>query len=109
MEVFVEDPHLRRELESEVLIRRRFGPEGGRRVQLRLLDLLPAEVLGDLDAGPGDLRELPGPPKGQVSIDLGAGLELILEPLDLPRGGNGLGLDLDKVTRLRVKEIAESN
>lgn len=107
MDVLVDDPHLRRELESEVLIRRRFGPEGGRRVQLRLLDLLAAEVLGDLDAGPGDLRELPGPPKGRVSIELGAGLELILEPVDHPRTSKGL--DLDKVTKLRVKEIAESN
>lgn len=104
MVIIFKTTKLKKELNNERLIVRKYGPRRSKLIKRRLYELKAADVLEDLRYLP-HLRchELKGNRKGQLSVDLDHPYRLIFEPADnpVPRNDDG-GLDWSKVTTIKI-------
>jgi proteic killer suppression protein len=89
---------------------RRFGPEGAKRVRLRLAQLEAAPLLEDLRDMPGRCHELVGELKGCLSIDLHGPFRLLFRPsADPPPPKPDGGLDWSRVDAITVTDIVDTH
>lgn len=92
---------------TEAAAKRQWGNES-RLVLRRIQSLLAATTLGDLRNAPGRLHPLAGDRAGQFAMSITAVRRLVFEPTEnppplLPDGG----LDIDRVTEVRVLEVVD--
>jgi plasmid maintenance system killer protein len=90
---------------------RRFGAERGRKIQLRLSQLVAAASIAELMTLPGArCHQLTGDRDEQFSVDLDGPYRLIFEvDIDpVPRRKDG-GIDLDSVDAVVVIEIKDTH
>jgi proteic killer suppression protein len=99
---------LERELTDDRAMKKAYG-ERSRALQNRLSVLAVAQKLGDVPKGPPDwLEQLKGDRNEQFSVVLTKNWRLIFE-VDhnpIPRRDDG-GIDLDKVTAIRIVEVVD--
>lgn len=111
MELSFANTKLRKELADEKTIMRNYGPDNGRRVCLRLVQLMAAENLESLRLLP-QLRahELTGDRAGQISLDVKHPRRLLVVPDhdETPRKPDG-GLDWKRVTKVKILGIIDTH
>ena len=111
VEILFVNTKLAKELADERTILRRYGPDNGRRICLRLAQLMSAENLETLRFLP-QLRahELAGDRAGQISVDVKHPRRLLLLPdhAEVPRNPDG-GLDWKRITRVKVLGIIDTH
>ncbi len=99
---------LRELFSSKASLTQKYGPEGARRVMLRLQQLSAAEDMGDMKHLPGRVHELTGDRAGHQATDLDHPRRLIFRPtrpsLCLKPDG---GIDWTAVDSITVIGIAE--
>jgi plasmid maintenance system killer protein len=102
---------LRKELADEKSIMRNYGPDNGRRVCQRLVQLMAAENLETLRFLP-QLRahELTGDRAGQISVDVRHPHRLLFVPdhEGTPRKPDD-GLDWKRVTKVKILGIVDTH
>ena len=102
---------LAKELADEKAIVRNYGADNGRRICLRLAQLMAAENLETLRLLPQTrAHELTGDRAGQISMDVRHPYRLLIEPDhdEIPRKPDG-GLDWTSVTRVRILGIVDTH
>ena len=87
---------------------KRWGPENWRRLKRRLVSLMSAPTLQDMQGVPGGCHQLTADRAGEFALDLWGSYRLIFEPdhkpvARLPDGG----VDRSKVTRIVIKEVTD--
>jgi proteic killer suppression protein len=88
---------------------RMWGRENARKVRQRLVELSAADTLAVVVKLPAArLHVLKGDRKGQYAVDVKHPFRLIFEPAHdpIPKKDDG-GVDLEKITRIRVLEIRD--
>jgi len=102
---------LSKDLADEKTIMRNYGPDNGRRVCQRLVQLMAAENLETLRFLP-QLRahELTGDRAGQISLDVKHPRRLLVVPDhdEIPRKSDG-GLDWKRVTKVKILGIIDTH
>lgn len=109
MEVLFTTKKLQKVCNSGEEIIRRYGQERGKRLQRRLAELAAAVSLAEVATLPqARLHSLSGDRAGQFAVDLQYPFRLILEPANepVPRMAGG-GVDLSRVTRVRIVEVVD--
>ena len=109
MDVVFADVRLRDLCNSSAQLRRKYGPEGERRIRRRLDELADAATLSVVRTLPGPrCEELKGDRRGQLSVRLHGGLRLIFEPQQNPppTKPDG-GLDWTATIAIRVLAIED--
>ena len=107
MKINFQKEKLQKQLESDRDMTRKYGPDGARKIQARLLQLRAADCLADLTGSPGDWHELSGDRKGQIAAKLHGAFRLIFEPVEpVPRKEDG-GIDWSRVEAVQILEIAD--
>jgi len=111
MEISFATGKLAKLLNSEKETLRKYGPENGRRILVRLSQIAAVETLQDLAALPQiRLHQLGADRKGQLSLDVKHPYRLLIVPNheEIPRKADG-GLDWSRVTAVTVVEIADTH
>ncbi|MGV8084049.1 MAG: type II toxin-antitoxin system RelE/ParE family toxin [Coriobacteriia bacterium] len=86
----------------------KYGPTVGRKLDLRLAQLLAAPSLDTMRRLPGRCHELQGDREGQLAIDLHGCLRLVFVPAaDSPPVKPDGGLDWRTVTAIRILEVTD--
>ena len=109
MEVLFGSTKLQKECSTEKAVRRAWGQENAGRIMRRLVELEAAPSLADMFTLPQvRCHALVADRAGQFAVDLKHPCRLIFEPADdlLPTKPDG-GLDLTRITRIRVLEIKD--
>ena len=108
MEVFFETEKLAKQLGQDRNRVKTFGPEGAKRIALRLQQLGAAPSLEDMRALPGRCHELTGNLRGHLAVDVRQPYRLIFRPADNPppTKADG-GLDWGAVESITITEIAD--
>jgi proteic killer suppression protein len=108
MEVFFETEKLAKQLGQDKNRVKAFGPEGAKRIDLRLQQLGAARSLEDMKALPGRCHELTGDLRGHLAVDVHQPYRLIFRPTDNPppMKPDG-GLDWTAVDSITVTEITD--
>lgn len=108
MDIIFLDEGLRRTVNSEKRLRRKFPGRRGKLLRQRLDELRAAVTLEDMRGLPGRCHELKHDRTGQLAIGLEHPYRLIFEPANnpIPRyaGGN---LDWTRVTAIRIIEVVD--
>ena len=107
MDILFSSKKMGKILNSEKEIRKSYGKELGKKIQLRLAVLRAAPTLHDVSHLPPERRhELMGDRKGQFAVNLLGGDRLIFVPHHdpLPKLADG-GVDLKKVTVIKILEV----
>ena len=111
MELSFANTKLSKDLADEKTIMRNYGPDNGRRVCQRLVQLMAAENLETLRFLP-QLRahELTGDRAGQISLDVKHPRRLLVVPDhdEIPRKSDG-GLDWKRVTKVKILGIIDTH
>ena len=111
MELSFANTKLSKELADEKTIMRNYGPDNGRSVCQRLIQLMAAENLETLRFLP-QLRahELTGDRAGQISLDVKHPRRLLVVPDHdtIPRKPDG-GLDWKRVTKVKILGIVDTH
>lgn len=111
MELSFANTKLAKELADEKSIMRKYGPDNGRRVCQRLIDLMAADNLETLRFLPQmRAHELTGDRAGQISVDVKHPRRLLLVPdhAVIPRKPDG-GLDWKRVTKVKILSILDTH
>jgi proteic killer suppression protein len=110
MEVTFRQQRLAKQFNSAREIVRVFGPEAGKQIQRRLVQLEAATCLEDLRNAPGRCHELIGNRSGQLSIDLNGPYRLIFVPTaqPAPTKVDG-GLNWSEVDAVIIIEILDTH
>ena len=113
MLIFFHNTKIQKEFSDEKLLIRRWGPEQAKLIKRRLAELGAAENLDDLRKLPQiRAHELIRDRTGQISLDIKYPYRLIIVPdyekKDIPRNKDG-GLDWQKITKIKVLEIADTH
>lgn len=107
MKINFKKEKLKEQLESDRDMTRKYGPDGAKMIQARLLQLRAADCLADLTGSPGDWHELSGDRKGQIAAKLHGAFRLIFEPVEpVPRKADG-GIDWSRVESVQILEIVD--
>jgi proteic killer suppression protein len=108
MEVLLETEKLTKQLGQDRNRVKAFGPEGAKRIALRLQQLGAARSLEDMRALPGRCHELKGDLRGLLAVDVHHPYRLIFRPTDnpAPRTPEG-GLDWAAVESVTIKEVKD--
>ena len=96
---------------SEKNVLRRFGPDNGRRILLRMDQIATAETLVELAKLPQTrVHELKGDRDEQISVDVKHPYRLVMVPdhKETPRKPDG-GLDWARTTQVTILEIADTH
>jgi len=100
---------LHRACNSERESNRKWGDQNGKKIRQRLAELAAAESLADIGMHPGArLHQLKGDREGQFAVDVKQPFRLVFEPAQdpVPLKDDG-GIDLEKITRIRVVYIGD--
>ena len=111
MEIAFVNTKVAKELADEQTILRKYGPDNGRRICRRLVQLLSAENLEALRLLPQlRVHELVGDRAGQISVDVKHPRRLLLVPdhAGVPRKPDG-GLDWARVTRVKLLGVIDTH
>ena len=111
MKIIFKGSRLRKLANNSEFRIRKLGPEIARVFGRRLDQLHAAETLDDIPKiGRGRCHELKGNRAGTLSLDLVHPQRLIFEPADdpVPRKDDG-GLDWERVTAVRILEVADTH
>lgn len=111
MEISFKNKKLAKLLSSEKDTLRKYGPENGRRILLRISQLAAVENLQELASFPQiRLHELTGNRNEQLSIDVKHPYRLLVVPNheETPRKLDG-GLDWKAITAITVIGIADTH
>lgn len=108
MEVVFQNEKAKRAFSDHEALQRKWGPEGARRVALRLQQLAAAPSLADMRALPGRCHELSGDRKGQLAVDVHHPHRLVFCPTvnPLPTKPDG-GLDWNAVDSVTIIEVVD--
>lgn len=107
MKIYFQKEKLQKQLESDREMTRKYGSDGARKIQTRLLQLRAADCLADLTGSPGGWHELSGNRRGQIAAKLHGAFRLIFEPVEpVPRKADG-GTDRSRVEAVQILEIAD--
>jgi plasmid maintenance system killer protein len=108
LEVFLASHALEKRLGSDAARRRAYGDVVARKLALRLTQLHAAPNLGAMRGMPGGCHELREDRAGQLAVDLTDNLRLVFEPANDPIPvKEGDGLDWDRVTEVRIREVTD--
>lgn len=107
LEVFFEDSRFAQAFESDRELRRRYGTERAKKLQIRRSALRAAETLEDLRHAPGRCHELTGNYAGLLSLDLDGPYRLFFRPVEETDPKPGGGLDWTKVTAVVVTDVVD--
>lgn len=111
MELSFANRKLAKELAGEKTIVRNYGTDNGRRIHLRIAQLMAADNLETLRLLPQTrAHELTGDRTGQISVDVRHPYRLLLVPDhdEIPRKPDG-GLDWTRVTKVKVLGIVDTH
>lgn len=111
MEITFISTKLAKELADEKAVVRKYGPDNGRRICQRLVQLMAAESLEVLRSLPQTrAHELAGDRAGQISVDVKHPRRLLLVPdhPDVPRKPDG-GLDWKRVTKVKILGVIDTH
>ena len=111
MELAFANTKLAKELADEKTLVRKYGPDNGRRICQRLVQLTAAENLEVLRSLPQmRAHELAGDRAGQISVDLKHPRRLLLasDHTETPRKPDG-GLDWKQVTKVKILGIFDTH
>lgn len=108
VEVLFTTDKLKRAMSANRALQRDWGPDGAKKINLRLQQLAAAPTLEELRMLPGRCHELIGDRAGQLAVELHGGFRLIFRPSanPPPRKGDG-GLDWGQVESVTVLEIVD--
>ena len=108
MDIILVDENLRRTVNSEKRLRRKFPGRCGKLLRQRLDELRAAVTLEDMRGLPGHCHELKYDRTGQLAIGLVHPYRLIFEPANnpIPRHAGG-NLDWTRVTAIRIIEVVD--
>lgn len=109
MELSFANRKLAKELADEKTIVRNYGADNGRRICLRLAQLMAADNLETLRLLPQTrAHELTGDRAGQISVDVRHPYRLLVVPDhdEIPRKPAG-GLDWMRVTRVKILGVVD--
>lgn len=108
MEVFFATEKLGKQLGEDRNRVKAFGPEGAKRIDLRLQQLRAARSLDDMRHLPGRCHELTGDLHGHLAVDVHQPYRLIFCPKDnpAPMKDNG-GLDWTAVDNVTVTDVMD--
>jgi plasmid maintenance system killer protein len=108
MEVFFETEKLAKQLGQDRNRVRTFGPEGAKRIDLRLQQMRAARTLEDMRALPGRCHELTSDHRGHLAVDVHQPYRLIFRPTDnpAPTKADG-GLDWMAVDSVTITQIED--
>lgn len=100
-------PKLAKQVNSAALLKMRYG-ELAKQIRRRLDDLAALSQLSEANQIPGSFESLRGDRQGQFSLRLSGNWRLIFEaatdPIPLRQDG---GIDLERVTAIRIIEIVD--
>jgi len=102
---------LGKELNSETILVKRWGPEQAKKIKRRLTELAAAENLEVMKTLPQvRAHELSGNRSGQISLDVKHPYRLLIVPdhEETPRKEDG-GLDWKMVTRIKVLGVEDTH
>ena len=111
MEITFISAKLAKELADEKAILRKYGPDNGRRICQRLVQLMVAESLEVVRSLPQmRAHELAGDRAGQISVDVKHPRRLLLVPdhPEIPRKPDG-GLDWNRVTKVKILGVIDTH
>jgi toxin HigB-1 len=106
MEIIFADDKLQDLCEQEKIAQKKLGQPCARKLRVRLVNLLAAEVVTDLVAGrPHPLK---GDRLGQFALDLEGGRRLVFEPAHepIPMNEDG-GIDWSQVTEVKIVFVGD--
>jgi toxin HigB-1 len=106
MEIIFADDKLQDLCEQEKIAQKKLGQPCARKLRVRLVNLLAAEVVTDLVAGrPHPLK---GDRLGQFALDLEGGRRLVFEPANepIPMNEDG-GIDWSQVTEVKIVFVGD--
>lgn len=108
MEISFEAQALARKCSEKKLRVRTWGPEGAKKIALRLQQIQAAAVLEDMKRLPGRCHELSGSRVGTLAVDVHHPCRMIFRPTEnpAPLKDDG-GLDWSKVDRITILEITD--
>jgi plasmid maintenance system killer protein len=109
LEILFKSKKLEKILGSRKDIVREWGEQNGRIIMKRLTELIAAENLSVISKIPGARpHPLSGSFKGMYAVDLKQPYRLIIQPFNnpLPLKKDG-GLDLEKVTIIKIMEVGD--
>ena len=108
MDIIFLDESLRKTVNSEKRLRRKFPERRGKLIRRRLDDLRAAVTLEDMRHLTGRCHQLKDDRSGQLAVDLDYPYRLVFEPANnpIPRhvGGN---LDWTRVTAIIIIEVVD--
>lgn len=106
MEITFKSSKLRKNCTQTLAIMKTHGPERGKILKRRLIQLQAAPNLATMKTLPGNCHELSSNRKGTLAIALDGPFRLIFEPAeDPPPVLEDSGLDWDAVTEIRILEV----
>lgn len=111
MDILIADRKLKRCINDIRQLTRAYGSPRAKRLRARLDEFRAAECLSIIRTLPhARCHELVGDLRGKLSVDLDHPYRLIFEPADepVPTKTDG-GLDWERVTRVRILEIADTH
>lgn len=106
MEITFADGKLQELCEQEKIAQKKLGQPCARKLRVRLVNLMAAEVVTDLVAGrPHPLK---GDRFGQFALDLEGGRRLVFEPANepIPLNKDG-GIDWSQVTEVKIVFVGD--
>lgn len=89
MEITFADNRLQNCCESRTDLRRVYGADCAKKIEIRLADLTAAATLQDFRSLPGRCHELSADRDGQFGLDLAGGKRLVIEPVERPSAQDG--------------------
>ena len=110
MQIWFRDQRLAKLCESDRSLTRKFGSDGAKRLEQRLVDLEAVSNASQLLDLPGRWHPLRADRAGQMSGDLDHPRRLIIEPADLEGVQRSDGsVDWTRVTGVVVAEISDTH
>lgn len=107
MELTFKSSQLQRLLESQKLLRKKFGSKSERVIMRQMFLLDSAESIQDMLSGIGGWHELEAERKGQCAGNAGGGKRIIVKPNPpVPTKQDG-GTDWTKVKSVQVVEVED--
>ncbi len=111
MKIYFRTTKLERVFNSETRLYKKFGPQKGKIVKLRMAVLSEAETLAKIPhTKPYRRHLLSGEYEGMFSIDLKHPQRLIVKPANdpIPLKEDG-GIDIDKVTEIEIFDVKDTH
>jgi len=108
MEIIFKSRKLKKILSKKKKLNKKFGHQNARKIMTRMSVLKAANNLSEISHKPPERRhQLKGKRKGQFAIDVKNPYRLIFKPVEpVPKKEDG-GIDLKRVTKIKILEIKD--